>query len=419
MRSSLGRYALWIGLAILFAALPHIFTSGTSLTKMSLMGIMIIFALSYNMLLGQTGMLSFGHAVYYGLAGFMVVHFINRASGGAWPVWLPFVPLIGGLTGLTFGIIFGWVSTTRAGTAFAMISLGLGELVAACSLILRGFFGGEEGITTNRTRLLRLFGYNFGPQVQVYYLIAAWCLICIAAMYAITRTPLGRMSNAVRENPERAQFVGYSTQMVRFLSFCLSGFFAGIAGALAAINFEIMNFLSVSAVQSGTVLLMTYIGGVGHFFGPILGAVLITWLQSSLSDLTGAWMLYFGLLFIFVIMFSPGGIAGWIMLHEPLARAGLLMRLLPAYLLIAVPVLIALAGIVGLIEFGHHYLVKGATDGTVVRVLGVALDTAGPWPWLISVGLLAAGLILGRRLWPVVTDAWNGASAELKRRISA
>ena len=85
-----------------------------------------------------------------------------------------------------------------------MISLGLAELVASSSLILRGFFGGEEGITTNRTRMLRILDWNFGPQIQVYYLIAAWCLVCMIAMYALTRTPFGRMCNAVRENPERA-----------------------------------------------------------------------------------------------------------------------------------------------------------------------------------------------------------------------
>ena len=114
------------------------------------------------------------------------------------------MPLIGGTAGLVFAVIFGSVSTRRGGTAFAMISLGLAELVASSSLILRGFFGGEEGITTNRTQLCFASStWNFGPQIQVYYLIAAWCLISMIAIYALTRTPFGRMCNAVRENPER------------------------------------------------------------------------------------------------------------------------------------------------------------------------------------------------------------------------
>ena len=117
-----------------------------------------------------------------------------------------------------------------------MISLGVAELVASSSLILRSFFGGEAGISANRTKLLRVFDWNFGPQIQIYYLVAFWTLLAVIAMYALTRTPLGRMCNAVRDNPERVQFVGYDPHVIRFLAFCFAGFFAGIAGALAAIN---------------------------------------------------------------------------------------------------------------------------------------------------------------------------------------
>src|SRR5436309_3408467 len=242
--------------------------------------------LSYIILLGQTGMLSFGHAVYYGLGGFLVIHAINIIGANKWPIPLPLVPLIGGLTGLAFAILLGWVSTQRSGTAFAMISLGVAELIASSALILRTFFGGEAGISANRTKLLRVFDWNFGPQIQIYYLVAAWTLIAVIAMYALTRTPFGRMCNAVRDNPERVQFVGYDPHVVRYLAFCFSGFFAGIAGALAAINFEIANSAYLGAVQSGTVLFATYIGGVGFFIGPIVGAIFVTFLSLGLSDLT-------------------------------------------------------------------------------------------------------------------------------------
>src|SRR6202158_5961789 len=180
---------------------------------------------------------------------------MNTVARAALPVPVFLIPLAGGFSGLLFGIVFGSVSTRRGGTAFAMISLGLGELVASSALILRSFFGGEEGITTNRTKLLRLFDWNFGPQIQVYYLIAFWCFICVLAMYALTRTPFGRMCNAVRDNFERAEFVGYNPQLVRFFAFCLSGFFAGIAGGLAAINFEIVNSGYVGAEKAGWVRL--------------------------------------------------------------------------------------------------------------------------------------------------------------------
>ena len=319
--------AVWIAAALAFLVVPYVFSSGAGLTMLSLMGIMIVFTLSYNMLLGQTGMLSFGHAVYYGLGAFFAVHAMNAVIRAGLPVPVVAIPIVGGLAGLVFGIIFGSVSTRRGGTAFAMISLGLAELVASSANILRGFFGGEEGITTNRTKLLPVLGLNFGPQLQVYFLIAAWCLVCMIAMYAITRTPLGRMCNAVRENPERAQFVGYNPQTVRFIAFSLSGFFAGIAGALAAINFEIVNSSYVGLGQSGVVLLAAYIGGVGYFIGPVIGAIIVTYLQVMLSDVTAIWQLYFGLLFIVIVMFAPNGIAGLLAMHQPLWRAGVLHRL--------------------------------------------------------------------------------------------
>jgi len=403
--------APWIALAIVFAAMPVIFTSGSALTMLSLMGIMIVFALSYNMLLGETGLLSFGHAVYYGLGGFLTVHAMNTVIQGRLAVPLPVMPLVGGFSGLVFGIIFGSVSTRRAGTAFAMISLGLGELVASSSLILRGFFGGEEGVSTNRTKLLRLFGLNFGPQIEVYYLIAAWCLLCMVAMFALRRTPFGRMCNAVRENAERAQFVGYNPQMVRFIAFALAGFFAGVAGALAAVNFELVNSATVGAEQSGLVLLAAYIGGIGNFIGPVIGAILVTWLEVMLSDITDVWQLYFGLLFIGVVMFAPSGIAGLLMMHEPLWRARAyrsFLRLALAYLIALLPALVLLAGLILTIEMTYHRTVK-ASEGTTISVFHIAFDSASVVPWIAAAVLVVAGFLLFRRTWPVVGAAWHDA----------
>jgi branched-chain amino acid transport system permease protein len=403
--------APWIALAAAFAILPVIFASGTSLTMLSLMGIMIVFALSYNMLLGETGLLSFGHAVYYGLGGFLAVHAMNTVIHDRLPVPLPLIPLVGAFGGLLFGIIFGSVSTRRAGTAFAMISLGLGELVASSSLILRGFFGGEEGISTNRTKLLHVFGLNFGPQIQVYYLIAAWCLLCMVAMYALRRTPFGRMCNAVRENAERAQFVGYNPRTVRFIAFSLAGLFAGVAGALAAINFELVNSATVGAEQSGLVLLAAYIGGIGNFIGPVIGAVLVTWLEVMLSDVTDVWQLYFGLLFIGMVMFAPRGIAGLLMMHEPLwqARAyGSMLRLALAYLIALAPGLALLAGLILVIEMTYHLSVK-ASDGATISLFHVVLDTTSAMPWLAAAVLVCGGFLLFRLTWPVVGAAWHDA----------
>jgi branched-chain amino acid transport system permease protein len=407
-------YAIWMAAAIVLLLLPHIFSSGGSLTTFSLIGISIIFSLSYNILLGQTGMLSFGHAVYYGLGGFLVIHAINIIGANKLPIPLPVVPLIGGLTGLLFAALLGWVSTQRSGTAFAMISLGVAELIASSALILRTFFGGEAGVSANRTKLLKLFGWNFGPQIQIYYLVATWTLIAVIAMYALTRTPLGRMCNAVRDNPERVQFVGYNPHTVRYLAFCFSGFFAGIA-ALAAINFEIANAAYLGAQQSGTVLFATYIGGIGFFIGPIVGAIFVTFLSLGLSDLTQVWQLYFGLIFIAVVLFAPGGITGLLMMHRPLVKAGTLPKVLPSYLAALVPTLAMIVGLVLAIETIVHYTVNPGDDSHI-KAFGVNFDAASPYIWAMSVILLLAGFLVARKTWAWIGHAWDNATSVAREK---
>jgi branched-chain amino acid transport system permease protein len=406
--ASVAGYGMWIAVAVLFAVLPLVFRSGTALTVMSLAGIAIIFTLSYDLLLGQTGLLSFGHAVYYGFGAYFAVHFMNAVAAGDLPVPLPVVPFIGGLGGLVFAIAFGWVSTRRSGTAFAMISLGLAELVGSSALILRSFFGGEEGVTTDRTQLLRLFGVSFGQQIEVYYLIAAWCLLCMFLMYKFTRTPLGRMCNAVRDNAERVQFVGYNPRVVRFLAFCASGFFAGVAGGLAAIHYEIANSAYFSATQSGNVLLAAFIGGSGSFAGPVIGAVLVRVLLAMLSDITEVWQLYFGLLFLVMVLFAPQGIAGLLMMHRPLWNKGGLPKVIAAYALALPPALVMLTGAALIIEMTYRLSVKAA-DGPLMTFLTVPLAANRFLPWLTATALLVGGFALFRLTWPIVAAAWAGA----------
>jgi branched-chain amino acid transport system permease protein len=407
----------WLLTALAFAVAPKIFSSGLALTVMSVMGVMIIFALSYNMLLGQTGLLSFGHAIYFGLGGFVAIHVMNAAIHAKLGVPAPVIPLVGGLAGLAFGALFGLVSTKRAGIVFSMISLGLGELVSSSSFILRSFFGGEEGIATNRTKMAAFFGYKFGPQIEVYYLIASWCFVCIVVIYALTRTPFGRMCNAVRENSERTEFIGYSPRMVRLIAFCFSAFFAGVAGGLAAINFEIMNAQQLGAQQSGLVLLMTYVGGLGYFSGPIIGAVVITYLQIMLSDVTDAWQLYFGLLFMGVVLYSPGGIAGWLMLHREALRRGEAWRLAPSYALIAPAIAAGLAGGIMVIELMRRLFAR--EPGDAMHVFGFEVDPASAAPWIVALALVGAGFGFGRLLWPKVGDAWGIVNMRLRSRAEA
>ena len=413
--SRLKTWMPWLVSAAILLLLPIRLNSGTALTVMSLMGIAIIFSLSYNLLLGQTGMMSFGHAVYYGLGAYFVVHAINALIAAKVGMPLPLLPLVGGFAGLAFALIFGWVSTKRSGTAFAMISLGLAELVGSSSLILRTFFGGEEGVSTNRTQLGKLLDVNFGPQIQVYYLIAGWCLLSALAMFALTKTPLGRMCNAVRENPERAQFIGYNPQIVRYIAFCISGFFAGVAGGLAAINFELANANLFSAANSGNVLLATFIGGVGSFSGPIIGAILVSYLQIMLSDFTEVWQLYFGLMFIAVVMFAPGGIAGLLQMHRPMWKAGVLGQVVPSYLAAIIPSAMILAGLALIVEMTVHLCVKH-NEGGVMKMFGFAFNPATLPPWGVALALIAVGVGIFRFVSPMMSDAWDTARTRAREK---
>src|SRR4029079_18729032 len=306
----------------LFYDFAHHRHAGFVISMLSQMGMMIVLALSYNMLLGQAGLFSLCHATFFGFGGYAAIHFLKAAGDGSLPVPMELMPLLAGLSGLGLAIIFGAMATKQRATAFAMITLGIGELVATAALMFHHFFGGEGGVNTDRMIDRSLFGLSYASGTQVYYLIVGWTFIAALLMWLQTMTPLGRMANACRDNFERAQFMGYDPRIVRFLQFCLAGFFAGIGGGLYAITYEIVTFDAVAAPLSANALLMAYIGGNMVFAGPILGAVLITLLQSGVSLMSNSWLIYVGVLFIAMVTFAPAGLTGIMMAHAPVWRAG-------------------------------------------------------------------------------------------------
>ncbi|MES2688373.1 MAG: branched-chain amino acid ABC transporter permease [Pseudomonadota bacterium] len=388
---NVGRWLTWGLFALLLVVSPKIFGSGLALTVLSQMGIAIIACLSYNILLGQGGMLSFGHAVYTGLGSFLAIHALNSVGSGALPLPVSLVPLVGGLAGVGFAVLFGYVTTRKSGTTFAMITLGLGELVFALSLMIPEFFGGEGGVSGNRMVGQAVLGVTFGPQIQVYYLIALYTFVAVAAMFAFTRTPLGRMLNAVRDNPERVEFVGYDTQRVRYFAFIIAGFFAGISGGLAALNFEIVTAEVVGAARSGAYLLFTFLGGATFFFGPIIGAVLMVLAFVLLSEYTQAWLLYLGLVFLFMVMYAPGGIASLIMMNLRVAAFGKLRQLWVSYLAMLVTVLVLLVGAGAMIEMVYH-LQLSTSLGSKLQFMGVTLDAKNLNSWFGAAFVMLTGL---------------------------
>ncbi len=414
-----GRWVVWGGFALALLVAPLIFNKGASLSLLCQMGAFIILALSYNMLLGQGGMLSFGHAVYSGLGAFCAIHALNLAAAGSVTIPVTLIPLVGGISGMFFGTLFGYVTTKKSGTTFAMITLGIVELVFACSLMFPKFFGGEAGISTNRVMGEPFFGITYGPQIQVYYLIAFWLFVCTIAMFAFTQTPLGRIINAVRDNPERAEFIGYDPQWVRYLTLMLSAFFAGISGGLTAINFEMVSAENVSAMRSGAILLFTFIGGAGFFFGPIIGAIVGVFLMVMLSDFTNAWQLYFGVFFVGMVMYAPGGIAGLFMQLLRLAQSGKIRHVLPHLILVLLIGLLIASGFVMMIEMLYH-LTLNAADGSSMRLFGFVIDTAQAYAWLLAAGLITAGVTAWLSVRKKCLRVWqiaNIASVDVEKQV--
>ncbi len=412
---NVGRWVVWGMFVLIMVVAPKLFTSSLSHTMLSQMGIAIIVCLSYNMLLGQGGMLSFGHAVYTGMGSFLAIHTLNLVSDGHWALPVSLVPVVGGVASALVAVLLGWVTTKKAATPFAMITLGVGELVWAMSLMFPGFFGGEGGISGNRVTSTT-WGISYGPQIQLYYLIAIYTLVCTALMFAFTRTPLGRMLNAVRDNPERVEFVGYNTQTVRYIAFIIAGFFAGISGGLAALNFEMVTSEVVSAHRSGAYLLFTFLGGATFFFGPILGGILMVLAFVLLSEFTKAWLLYLGLIFLFMVMYAPGGVASLIMMNLRVASFGMLRRVSASYLALLGTAMVILVGAGAMIEMVYHIQLNGAI-GPELTFLGMDLNAKGLNSWVGCVFVTLTGLGLFEMTRRQFLRDWGDIQVDIEKEI--
>ena len=414
-----GPWLTWGGFALLLLLAPWVFSGGLGQTVLSQMGIAIIACLSYNMLLGQGGMLSFGHAVYSGFGAFAAIHTLNRVAAGGLPLPVGLIPVVGGFSAMALAMGFGYISTKKAGTPFAMITLGIGELVWASALMFPDFFGGEGGISGNRVAAAEAAGFasrlgiTYGPQIQLYYLIAAYTFACTAAMYAFTRTPLGRISNAVRDNPERVAFIGYDTQKVRFRVFAISAFFAGIAGGLAALNFEIVTAEVLGASRSGAYLLFTFVGGTTHFGGPIIGGILMVLAFVLLSEFTRAWLLYLGIAFVLMVLWGARGIASLVMMNLRVAAFGRLKALGRSYFALGTSALLALLGAATLVEMVYHLQLNAAL-GSGLTFLGIALDTKGLGSWAGAALAMIVGVGVFSLQRPRFMRQWEAIQASIE-----
>ncbi len=376
-----------------------------------------LFALAFNLLIGQAGLLSFGHAAYFGVGAFAALHLmISIEEGLAFPT--PLVPLAGAATGLFIGLIAGYFATMRSGVYFALVTLAIAELFHSLAPRLQGLFGGEAGVSSMR---MPWSGIVFGSMLEVYYLTLAWVVICGAALWAYTRTPFGRLTLALRDNEQRVRFLGYNTHSAKVIVFALSAMFAAVAGSLLAISNETANYSLFASDVSAQVVLQTFVGGSTVFFGPVIGAAVFTLFSFLVSDLTRSWVFYQGLIFVLVMLYAPTGIGGVLQHHIRNRRRLDWGRLSGLYLLALVGGLLVTAGIVFLTEtvavlFGEGYANARRNTGGLpdYELFGAIWNPLSIGTWLLPVVLLLGGgvvLIASRRR---IDDLWNSKGQKSK-----
>jgi branched-chain amino acid transport system permease protein len=405
--------ALALGALVL---LPLVVSPNTSNAIIKMM-IAALFALAFALAMGQAGMLSFGHAVYYGIGAFASLHLMRAVEMHVFFFPTPLVPLVGGAAGALAGLAFGWLATQRTGVYFAMLTFALAELLFSVAPGLNAVFGAESGFSTMRAPS---WGFSFGPDRHVYYLTLAWFVISVWCMWAFTRTPLGRLALALRDNEQRARFLGFNTHLARTVIFAISCLFAGIAGGLLAVTNEAASYSVFAAQVSANVVLQTFIGGVGTFFGPALGAATMTYFARVTSDLTRSWLLYQGLVFVLLILFAPGGLGGIVSLHARKVRPHGWRYLLAPYLLCMVAGALLIAGTVFTVESIHvvmsdaYVASRAAAGGAWVpyQLFGRTFDPLGFTTWAIPGALLGASALLLPLARRRTAAAWRLATEE-------
>jgi branched-chain amino acid transport system permease protein len=400
----------------MLAILP-LFLSPNLLNAAIKMMIAALFALAFTLAMGQAGMLSFGHAAYYGLGAFAALHLMRAVEQKLFGFPTPLIPLAGALVGFVFGLVFGWFATQRTGVYFSMVTLALAELLLTLAPTWNALFGGESGISTMRGAS---WGVSFGDDAHVYYLTLGWFVVSAWCMWAFTKTPVGRLALALRDNEQRVRFLGFNAHVARTLIFAISCLFAGVAGALLAIANEATNYTIFSAQASANVVLQTFIGGAGTFFGPALGAIIMTFFARVTSDLTRSWLLYQGLIFVLVMLFAPQGLGGLVALHARKVKAGGWKHLVAPYLLCLAVGLLLIAGLVFVVESIHvvmtdAYLAKRTTsqgEWVPYELFGRSFEPASPATWAIPIVLLAIGGWLLPSTRRITQRAWLAATQD-------
>ncbi len=265
-----------------------------------------LFACAFNLLLGYVGLLSFGHAAFFGSAGYITAYTVKA---------LGFDPLLGILAGVAtstvLGLVIGWLAIRRSGIYFAMITLGFAQVIFFLSLQLP-FTGGEDGIQgVPRGMLFGIFDLN--NTLTMYYFVMIIFLIGFWVVYRTVNSPFGQILKAIRENEPRATSLGYNVSRYKLTAFIISAALSGLAGGTKSLVFQLASLTDVNWHMSGEVVLMTLLGGMGTIFGPAVGALLVVTLNNYLAGF-GSWVtLIIGAIFVTCVLAFRKGIVGEIL----------------------------------------------------------------------------------------------------------
>lgn len=303
-------FAIWGILALLMGVVIPLFFPAYRVVLVTEAIVFALYAISYNLLLGNAGLLSFGHAMFFGTGAYATAIALGHMKG---------LPVLGAmfisiLVTTATGFLIGALLLRHKGHYFALLTLAFGSLFYAIATKWHSLTGGDDGLSLTRPDLnLGFAKLNMSDITTFYYFTLIIIGLIILFCWYFTKTAMGRTVILIRENEERMEFLGYNTNIARLYLFTFTGALAGFAGSFYALFFQFTSITAISMDMTTTVLLMTFIGGTGTFFGPILGAFVFTFLQDYLSDITDRWPVIMGLIFIFMVLYIPGGLSSLVL----------------------------------------------------------------------------------------------------------
>ena len=380
---------VWGFVLLILALIPIWASRDWHLIVISQVGITIIFSMSFNQLLGQTGLLSLGHSVFMGAGSYFSGLILLKINNGDMHIPLSILPLIGGIAGFIFAGIIGYFTVQRSGMIFAILTLAILEFVNSFSISFPSILG---GMAVDRTLNTNFFNIDYGSKRSVCFIVMAWLFITLYICYYFLKTPLGKMCNAVRENPFRAEYIGYSSYMIKYLSFCFSGFIAGIAGTLFVINYELVSPEVFSLRESFNILCATFIGGTGFFLGPIIGATFFSLSSMALTRSTEIWSLYQGILLMTFVLYFPRGLAGFFFDQNYLIKSKSFLGLIYHYFKTLVPIIITTISIAWLTECFN--IILNHQERSEFIFLWTLFSISNPFNWVVAILLTALGIYL-------------------------